>query len=655
MKTVGYLRLSKDDGDDESSSITNQRKILLDYAKNNNMTIDEFYVDDGYSGWTMSRPSFNRLKEDLNNNEVHTVIIKDLSRLGRHNAKVNLFLENILEDDKRVIAIGDGYDTNDPRSEEMLGIRTWMNERYIKDTSNKIRKSIATLQKEGKWICSVPYGYVKDHIDKTKYYVDTLTAPYVRKIFDMYISGMGLKFIARELTEQGVPTPSMVKKRNIEAKGMPCNLKTTSRWDVSTINRMLKDEFYIGTLTLGKEKIKGINGKKVTIPEEYRHVFKNAHDGIIDKATFQLVQEIIKERSFGHYRGKKSQKRDNIFSGILYCADCGKKLTSSGSSNGGTDTRYICYNYNIYGTKVCTSHALSENELKETVIEFLEYCRDNLVDIIEDINNIIQSELQTKSNSINNIAQLTKMLEDTRRSLEILIEQKVREIIKNPNMADMIDKMYSDMQTEKYKEIQSLEKQLFDQQEMALDEVEIKKNLTSALCIINEIIFTKNITKKQILMLINKITVYENGGVDIYLKGDLHELCSNYFKISDNKLNKIKKHVYDYIIQHPDKFIASECTVYVREQGVKLTHRTMTKILRDELRENGIIELRPMNRGYRLVGSEEELASKLLNNNVAGIGRCLPNNNDIFNIALKVSEWIKHTDFAKKNGTKKLF
>lgn len=170
MKTVGYLRLSKDDGDDESSSITNQRKILLDYAKNNNMTIDEFYVDDGYSGWTMSRPNFNRLKEDLNNNEVHTVIIKDLSRLGRHNAKVNLFLENILEDDKRVIAIGDGYDTNDPRSEEMLGIRTWMNERHIKDTSNKIRKSIATLQKEGKWICSVPYGYVK-----TKYYVDTLT------------------------------------------------------------------------------------------------------------------------------------------------------------------------------------------------------------------------------------------------------------------------------------------------------------------------------------------------------------------------------------------------------------------------------------------------------------------------------------------------
>ena len=652
MINVGYLRLSKEDGDDESSSITNQRRILLEYADNNNITIDKFYIDDGVSGWTMDRPEFNKLKNDLNNNEIHTVIVKDLSRLGRHNAKVSLFLDNMLEDDKRVIAINDNYDTDKPETHDMVGIKTWMNERYIKETSNKIRKSISALQKEGKWICSVPYGYVKDSLDKTKYHVDPLTAPYIKMIYDMYISGMGIKFIARELTERGIPTPSMVKKQQKESKGQVCHLKTSSNWDVSTINRVLKDEFYIGTLVLGKAKIKGINGKKVSTPEEDRYVFKDAHEPIIDAATFNLVQDIMKDRSFGHYRGKKSQVRDNIFSGILYCADCGKRLTSSGSCNNGTDTRYICYNYNIYGTKVCTSHALSENELKEVLIEFLEHCKVNLSNIIDDVNNIIQSELKTKSNSNNNIAQLTKMLEDAKNSLKVLIEQKMRETMKNPSMADMIDNMYSEMQTAKYDEIKSLEKQLFTQQEIALDEVETKKSLNTALSIINDVIYTKKLTKKQVLMLVDKITVYENGGVDIYLKGNLHDICNNYFKITENKLNKVRKHLYDYIVDHQEKFVANDCTTYIREQGVKLTHRTITKELK-ELRDSGLIEIRPMNRGFKLSGSIQDLECKLLNNNVVGTGRWWRNNNDKIELLIKVNSWIKRV--MSGNTKKHLF
>ena len=650
MKIVVYLRLSKEDGDDESSSITNQRRILEEYARSKGWIIVEYYIDDGYSGYTLDRPDFNRLKRDLNDNKVDLILVKDLSRLGRHNAKVQLFLENIVESGKRLIAPGDNYDTENENSLELSGIQTWVNEKYVRDISKKVRRSIASLQKEGKWICRVPYGYIKDDKDKTKYYVDELSAHYVKKIFDMYISGMGIKFIARELTEQGIPTPSMIKKQHLEAKGMSFSFKVTNKWDVSSISRILRNEFYIGTLTLGKHKLKGINGKRQNVPEEERYVFKEAHEPIIDKATFYLVQDIIKDRSFGHYRGKKIQTRDNIFSGLLYCADCGKKLTSSGS----TYTRYICNSYNVYGTKVCTSHALSENELKDTMLDFMEHCRDNLCDIINDIDQIVQAELQSRSNSDNNIAQLSKMLEDAKNATSILIEQKMRDTMKNPNMVEMIDKMYADMLNEKYKEIQSLEKQLFDQKDIALDEIELKKNLKTARGIITEIIATGEITKKQIMLLVDRIVVYEDSGVDIYLKGNLHEVSNNYFKLNENKINNIKKHVYNYIMENPDKFIAGDCAVYIRNQGDKVTNRTVTSILK-ELQDNKLIEKRPMNHGFKLTGSHKDLERSLLNNNVVGVSRWLHKNNDIFRVALKVSGWVKDTYFNKDNETKNLF
>ena len=148
IEAVEYLRLSVEDGDDESSSITNQRKILDSFAKNNGIIIKDYYIDDGFSGYTMNRPSFNRLKKDLNNNLVDTIIVKDLSRLGRHNAKVQLFLDNIQESGKRVIALNDSYDTNDEQSHDIVGIQTWVNEKYVRDTSKKVRNSLNTLQKK---------------------------------------------------------------------------------------------------------------------------------------------------------------------------------------------------------------------------------------------------------------------------------------------------------------------------------------------------------------------------------------------------------------------------------------------------------------------------------------------------------------------------
>ena len=299
-RIVIYLRLSKEDGDSESLSISNQRKILHEYAKQHGLEIADEYVDDGVSGYGMDRPALNMLKNDLNNGIVDVILVKDLSRLGRNDAKVQLFIEKIIEIDKQVLSLGESFDSRDPNCLDTLGIHTWSNEKLVRDTSRKVRKSIETLQKEGKWLANIPYGYIKDDNDKYKYRVDPIVAPYIKQIFEFYISGMGIKFIARKLTQMNIPTPSMVRKMQADSKGKVYKRKVSTSWEQLTVARILANDFYIGTLTLGKSKRRSINGKEIQQPKDKRYVFYNAHEAIIDKATFQIVQETIKREVKRH-------------------------------------------------------------------------------------------------------------------------------------------------------------------------------------------------------------------------------------------------------------------------------------------------------------------------------------------------------------------
>lgn len=643
---VSYLRLSIEDGDDkESTSISNQRKIIEQYAKENNIIITKFYIDDGYSGYTMDRPDFNRLKKDLNDGKVDLIIVKDLSRIGRHSPKVQLFLENILETGKRVIAPGDNYDTLDESTHDMVGIRIWMNERYVVETSKKIRKSLASAQKDGSCVISVPYGYVKDHYDKSKYYVDPMVAPYVKQIFDMYISGMGMKLIARELTERNVPTPAMIKKQHTEARGEVSKRKATTKWDMTAIHKMLNNDFYIGTLTLGKFKNRAINGKQVPVPKEDQHIFKNHHEPIIDEQTFKLVQEIIKSRKQEHYRGIKNQKRPNAFAGLLYCADCGTRMTSA---NGGhQNTRYICKAYNIYGTSVCTSHSMTESNLTEALLEFLEHCKNNLMNALKDIDQIIQAEMSNRVDHSDSIQELINRLDKAQQAVKIIVEQKTYEIMQNPGSIDSINKIYNDIQNEKYAEIKVLEQQIADMQNIAIDEIEVRKNLNSAISIINNVLATQKVTKKQVLMLVERINVYEDGGLDIYLKGNLHDLCNNYFKVGASKIRKIKELLYEFILKDTDKIVTRNAAFYIREQGLSLTFESLSKIVKEELLEKGIVQRNPMNRGYKLIADVKELERVLLGDNVVDHARWQNDNSVIFKIAESIGLWIGDISYKK--------
>ncbi len=425
-KIIAYLRLSKEDGDNtESGSISNQRKIIQEYAHKHGMHIEEedFIIDDGYSGFTMDRPGFNKIKKLLNDDVPCIIIAKDLSRIGRHSASVQLFLEKAREYGSRVITLGENCDTDIESSQQYVGIHTWANEHMIRETSRKIRDSINTTQKEGKVLGNVPYGYIKDDKQKYVYYVDEVTAPYVKLMFNLYINGQGVGKIARTLTEMNVPTPSVMRKIRAEQNGKKYNGKFSAIWETGVVSRIIRNDFYIGTLTLNKTRRRTINGKAIKQTKDEMYIFPNSHSPIIDMATWKLAQEICDKRRETDYRGMKKSRR-NIFAGSLICADCGKHLTSAGGVDG--NTRYVCKTYNTHGTSQCTSHALSEQEIAYVMLDFLEYCKDNLGQVVDDLDKIIAAELQVKyeTDPTSNIEQIEKSLKDTKKGIEILIEQK---------------------------------------------------------------------------------------------------------------------------------------------------------------------------------------------------------------------------------------
>jgi DNA invertase Pin-like site-specific DNA recombinase len=645
-KIVAYLRLSREDGDDESSSITNQRKILSEYAEKNNIKIDEFYVDDGYSGYTMERPDFNRLKEDLNNDEIDTIIVKDLSRLGRHNAKVQLFLENIIEVGKRVVALGDNYDTYNEASHDMVGVQTWMNEKYVRDVSKKVRKSVETMQKEGRWITGVPYGYMLDPFKKGYYYIDPLTASYVGEIFDMYLNGMGYNSIAINLTKRNVPTATMLTKQRIEDRGQQYRGEVAYQWAARTVKSILTNDFYTGTLTLGKTKRRSINGKKIKRPEEEHYVFEDAHEAIISKRTFQLVQELIIERA-ENFRGVRIHQRPNIFAGVLYCADCGHKLTSTGKH---MNTRYVCSTYNRSGSFYCKSHGISESNIKEPLLMFLKSCRENLGEALKDLDEIIKPRLKEKNS---NVPYLEKSLARLEEELQILINQKMRETKKNQAMADMIDDAYSKVINEKYIEIKSVKTMIEDQKSEVFDNKEVYENMNAALKIFDDILASENITKKQIATIVDKIVVHEDSGLDIYLKGDLHELCTNYIQFKASDKQKIIYYTIEYIEKNPTKIVQSAIHKYCKAHGCRIRVENYKKILQLLVNDGHLVSNGGQKKGYRLATSIDELKKCYLDNIVGTSTPWLRHNNVTYELIEKINKWINSTKYKKQ--TKKLF
>ena len=362
--TALYARLSQEDAlDGESNSIANQKKILLKYATDNHFSNPTFFIDDGVSGVTFDRPGWNEMIRLAEAGKVQTVIVKDMSRMGRDYLKVGYYTESFFaERDIRYIAINDGVDS-DKGDNDFTPFRNLFNDFYARDTSKKIRAVMRAKGNAGEHLCTnPPYGYMKDPADKKKWIVDEEAAEIVKRIFDLCIAGKGPMQIAKLLTAEHILT---VKAHYAQRAGKPLPEKPY-HWDPKSVAGILERPEYTGCTVNFKTYSKSHKLKKRlhNVPENQR-IFPNTQPAIIDEQVFVRVQELRENKR----RPAKQAERQGLFSGLLYCADCGSKLHFATGKN--MTPQQDCYRCSRYksNTGDCTMHFIREETLKLFVLQ----------------------------------------------------------------------------------------------------------------------------------------------------------------------------------------------------------------------------------------------------------------------------------------------
>lgn len=379
--TALYIRLSREDGDkEESDSIGNQRKLLMEYiASKEELVLKDIYIDDGYSGTNFNRPDFKRLIHDIEEKEVNCVIVKDLSRFGRDYIDTGRYLERFFpEMGVRFIAISDGIDSKRQTYDMMLPIKNIFNEQYARDISKKIQATVKIKQHSGEFIGSfASYGYKKSPVDKNKLVIDEYPASIVKRIFDMYVSGIGKQRIARILTNEGILCPSAYKQLNGQ-QYKNSNYRENSYWTYSTINSILHKEIYIGNMVQGT-KHQTMRGKQNRVAKEDWIIVSQTHEPIIDQETWNRAQSLLKRRT----RQLDLVSNQNIFAGFIRCGDCDAAMAkvSWSRADGTKSDSFYCGTYKRYGNKYCTPHTLPLNILEQIVLDDLKKIIHSISDL----------------------------------------------------------------------------------------------------------------------------------------------------------------------------------------------------------------------------------------------------------------------------------
>ena len=363
--TALYARLSKDDdlvGD--SNSIVHQKEILAKYAKEHGFTNIEFYVDDGFSGTNFNRPDFQRMMADAEEGRISTVIVKDMSRFGRDYIMVGYYTEIYFSNlDIRFIAINDNVDSNIQTENDLTPFKNVFNEWYARDTSKKIRAVFKAKGNSGKHLTTnPPFGYKKDPNDKDKWIIDDEAAATVRRIFQMYVDGYRISEIGHKLTEEKVETPILYY--------MNRGIKTNARseypeiWDLMSIKYILSQTAYAGHTVNFQTAVKSYKTKKqVNLPRNQWVIFRNTQEAIIDEKTFETVQQMRKAK-----RARTKYNEPNMFSGLLYCADCGNHLTIQRVARNRKMDNFSCATYRKKKKGLCSCHRILVSDL-ETIVK----------------------------------------------------------------------------------------------------------------------------------------------------------------------------------------------------------------------------------------------------------------------------------------------
>ena len=513
--TALYCRLSKDDGtNNESMSISTQKTMLKDYAKRNGFLNCQFYVDDGYSGTNYDRPAFRQLIEDIQDGEVSTLITKDLSRLGRNYLETGTYIEVFFPNhDVRYIAINDGVDSIDNAQMDITPFRNIINEMYAKDTSRKIKSALHARRMQGKYMATTaPFGYQKDEKDHNHLVIDEVTAPVVELIFSIAEEGVGLHTICNRLRKAKVIKPSFYKKEMFERY---TDEEKMYDWDTAYVSKILHDPVYAGNLTVAERPTKTMRSKKRQyIPYAEREVIYGTHEPIIEQSRWNNVQKILESRP--PVIGESSSGYDNIFRGIIKCADCGSamlvKVEQKRKRNNVLDkTFYCCTKYRKFGKEGCSAHTIEARTVHEVVLadiqkhagQALTDRKAMVTDIAERLNLQMSADREQQKKELRQCKQRVSEIENLYAKL---YEDLTRELLTEKRF-QMLSARYDSEQEELTAKIKELEKSAIADKEQ-LSSIEQFAEQISGYAGITELNF------KIINQLIEKILVSEPVEVD---------------------------------------------------------------------------------------------------------------------------------------------
>jgi len=421
-----YGRLSQEDelkGD--SNSIQNQRMLLEKYARENGFTNEKFLYDDGYSGTNFNRPAWNEVIKLIENGEVETLIVKDLSRLGREYLQVGYYTEIYFpQRGVRFIAVNDGVDSLYSETNDFTPMRNYFNELYAKDSSKKVRIVKRAQAERGELLGGrPPYGYKRDENIRKGVVPDEEAAGVVKRIFGLCAEGKGPNQIARLLTREQVLTPTNYYYRKTGASHASLDTTRPYSWSGSTVTGILDNKTYLGHMAgLRSTTLSYKNKKLIRHPESEQILVENTHEPLITQELWDIVQDVRQHKK----RTPKQMDEPNMFSGLVYCADCGKTLVlHRAHTMKATQNNFMCYTYKKKGKEVCTAHYIREQDLTQIILDdlrrvthfarqkerlFAEYInRKNSAELRREINTV-QKELETMRHRNTELTALFKRL-----------------------------------------------------------------------------------------------------------------------------------------------------------------------------------------------------------------------------------------------------
>lgn len=473
-KVAIYCRLSKEDEKEdkttESSSIATQKSILTDYVHQHGWHIVDIYADDGYSGTNFNRPDFQRMIADIEKGLINCVITKDLSRLGRNYLDCGLYLEVFFpEHNVRYISVTDGVDTLNKSAMDITPFRNILNEMYAADISTKIRSAYKARFNSGKFMgTSAPYGYRKDPNDKNHLIIDEVVAPVVKKMFSLALEGNGIAKIRKYLNANHILRPAAYAVTHGETgyeRYFEDNDENRYIWSENSVRQILRSEVYAGNLVGYKRTSVNMKSKKrpSKLPEDWE-VIRGTHEGIVTQDEFDTVQRLMTSRRKEPIEGGF----DNIFAGLLYCADCGYAMRAMSAHRRKRPElidciQYTCNNYSRYGNLSCTSHTIEARDLYTAVLNQISYFAD-IVARDENVIKTIRKKLALTENGNEKSLErekrkLTKRLLELDKLFSALYEDRVMEKITERNYTLMSSK-YETEQVELEARLNAIETEL---------------------------------------------------------------------------------------------------------------------------------------------------------------------------------------------------